>query len=153
MPKTLASLQYLPIVLVTRTLYWSMFESGLALIACCLPTLRFLFGPASMERLQRSLRSMLSLHSIDSGQSQPTEVSDGRYERYNGSNTSHAPFVKEGEGEPGIHTYAMQDIEASLDLPPPGQIHVKNSISHSDSRTVRDTFETMPGPHGPASTT
>lgn len=126
-----------------------MFESGLALIACCLPTLRFLFGSASLERLQRSLRSMLSLPSTRSGQSEPTEINDGRYERYNGSNTSHAPFVKEEEVEPGMHSYPMQDIEAPLDLSPPGQTHVKNSISRFDRRTPRDNFETRPGSHDP----
>ena len=131
-----------------------MVESGLALIACCLPTLRFFFAQWSLEQLQQSIRSMLSLPSIHSAHSQPVEVNDRRqYERYNGSSTSQAPFAKEEEGERGMRSIALQDIEAPLVLPPPGQIHISNAISHSDSRTVRDAFEALPGPHGPTMTT
>ena len=45
-----------------------MLESGLALIAACLPTLAHLFTTRSLESAIKSLRSVLSLHSLRSNQ-------------------------------------------------------------------------------------
>jgi len=45
-------------LLTTRSLYWSMLESGLALIACCLPTLNFLARLPVSQSVIKSFRSV-----------------------------------------------------------------------------------------------
>ena len=57
------------IVEIAIVLYWSMIESGLALIAACLPTLRYLFGNTS-ELYSKNVRSFFSLHSLRSRHTQ-----------------------------------------------------------------------------------
>ena len=54
-------------VLLTEALYWSMLESGLALIACCLPTLNKLFSLPSVRSFVASIRSLRSMGSGRSG--------------------------------------------------------------------------------------
>ncbi|KAF2115243.1 hypothetical protein BDV96DRAFT_646257 [Lophiotrema nucula] len=66
-------------LVVTLGLYWSLLESGLALIAACLPTLSSLFfkkkGGKSLTMMLQSLRSVFSLRSsnrsVRSEDSQP----------------------------------------------------------------------------------
>jgi hypothetical protein len=48
---------------ITVSLYWSMLEAGLALIAACLPTLSYLFNKLSLSDVLNSLRSAFSLPS------------------------------------------------------------------------------------------
>ncbi|KAI4121453.1 MAG: hypothetical protein LQ338_006351 [Usnochroma carphineum] len=48
---------------LTANLYWSMVESGLGLMAVCLPTFRALFGQFSLDAMIQSFRSTFSLHS------------------------------------------------------------------------------------------
>ncbi|KAI9655079.1 MAG: hypothetical protein M1821_005562 [Bathelium mastoideum] len=55
-----------PVLLITSTMYWGLFESGMALFACCLSTLHFLFGRMSANKLMQSIRSILSLDSLRS---------------------------------------------------------------------------------------
>jgi len=49
--------------ITTRGLYWSMLESGLALIACCLPALSGLIRSPALEPFLRSIPSFGSLSS------------------------------------------------------------------------------------------
>ena len=51
-------------VIVTSGLYWSMLEAGLAIIACCLPTLQALFTTSYSRYLIASVRSAISLRSV-----------------------------------------------------------------------------------------
>ena len=50
-------------VVVGAILFWSMVEDNAALIAACLPTMRFLVKHGSLETMIRSVRSKLSLAS------------------------------------------------------------------------------------------
>jgi len=60
-----------PDVEFTDSLYWVLFECGFALIASCLPTLRFLFvGFSPNTILSRTKKSTISQHS--SSHSQPS---------------------------------------------------------------------------------
>lgn len=51
---------------------WSVVEVNAALIACCLPVLRLLISSRGLESVVNSVRSALSLHSLQS------RHSDGR---------------------------------------------------------------------------
>ena len=64
------------LALVTNIEVWSQVEAGVAVIAACLPTLRPLFLGKSLETLISSIRSMLSLTSIDRSQHNERTGSD-----------------------------------------------------------------------------
>lgn len=120
-----------------------MFESGLGLIACCLPSLRPLCRDWSLESLQRTLRSMLSLQSLHPEGNQPVDGGDGQYERMNVSQTSHTPFAQGTDSKPAAEAYVMKDIRQESTQPPSGQIHVQNTISRSDAATARERMENL----------
>lgn len=70
------ALNLLCLVVVTLGLYWSLLESGLALIAACLPTLSSLFiKTGGLTTVIRSIRSVFSLRStgrsVNSDEGQP----------------------------------------------------------------------------------
>lgn len=67
------------LVVVTLGLYWSLLESGLALIAACLPTLSSLVlkERAGLNTMLRSIRSVFSLRST--GRSVRSDESDPIY--------------------------------------------------------------------------
>lgn len=70
-----------PDLTVSTILYWSLIEGGLALIAACLPNLRFLVGKMSLTRILHSVRSVLSLGSTRT-QEQSQQPSSGSKESY-----------------------------------------------------------------------
>ncbi|MCJ1251530.1 hypothetical protein MMC30_008765 [Trapelia coarctata] len=73
-----------------------MIEAGLAIIAACLPTLRFLVGKVSLDSMMNSVRSAFSLGSIRSQRSQISAARDGGpYSDLNG-NGSRAQIVSNG---------------------------------------------------------
>ncbi|KAI9728970.1 MAG: hypothetical protein M1828_000055 [Chrysothrix sp. TS-e1954] len=49
---------------ITLTMWWSMLESGLALIAACLPSLSNIFTTFTLEKMIRNVRRTLSLQSL-----------------------------------------------------------------------------------------
>ena len=52
-------------MVVSTVLYWSMIEGGLAVIAACLPTLRFLIRNVSLPSFIHSLLGALNFGSVD----------------------------------------------------------------------------------------
>lgn len=60
---------------VSLLLFWGMVELGVGMIAICLPTLRPLFAGWSPESIIRSIRSAISLRSIQSGGSKASKGS------------------------------------------------------------------------------
>ncbi|KAI9696878.1 MAG: hypothetical protein M1820_008032 [Bogoriella megaspora] len=80
-------------LLITEFLWWCMLEAGLALIACCLPTLQFLFKGLSAEAIIRSVRSVISLHSLRSQRSSRERIPDEEC-------SNHAEAQKSSENEP-----------------------------------------------------
>lgn len=73
-----------------------MIEAGLAIIAACLPNLRFLFSKISLDSIVNSVRSALSLQSLHSQRSRRFESrSEGSYTNIiPGSTASQMPMVK-----------------------------------------------------------
>lgn len=62
-------------------LYWSMIESGLALIAACLPTLRYLVTRASIRSSISSARTVIKLDSkISQNQSGTPDCNKSSYQ-------------------------------------------------------------------------
>lgn len=116
-------------VSVTSSLWWSMLEAGLALIAACLPTLSFLFRRISLQSVLKSVRSKLSIHSLlptsYTGRSSQARKIDDPYSEIN-DDTSVASSAKPfGRGTDNSRTaifsdssstrkdqYMMQDLES-----------------------------------------
>jgi len=119
-----------PDILESIILYWTMLESGIAVIVACLPTLNSLIHAS--PNLLRSLRSMLSVNSMGSngsrGSRNQTRLDSGSH-----STSSQAEINKLENLESGMgsQVYAMRDLESQSTK---GKgIFVKNSV-HQDSR-------------------
>ena len=108
-----------PSVLITRGLYWSVLEGGLALIACCFPTLHVLYAKASLEGVVRSIRSAVSLGSLGSGRSNQSNRSgplDPEVQKRNDSTASHTAMVLDHPVPASFETYALGNAhENSVD--------------------------------------
>lgn len=105
------------LVLITRGLYWAMIEAGLALMACCLPTVSALIRHKSVESAIRSVRSRVSLksgggsaRSARSARSDPSDTelqhlshNQSRVYGAQGSNDTH---VVSGDPPPALPTDA-----------------------------------------------
>ena len=125
---------------VTITIYWSMIETGLALIAACLPSLRFLFGATTPASLVRSIRSAMSLHSLRSSQrsrqSQGRSQCSDQYKKIADPKHSGLSEVRlAGDLEPGLESTATTGDEELKDLTKPGEIYVQRSF-HQEGRNV-----------------
>jgi len=95
-------------VVITRGLYWGMMESGLAIVACCMPTLHALILKSSIESIVRSIRSATSLQSFSSGKSKKFTPLSGDSRALN-SKVS-ASSVPDHSNPASIHGYAMGDL-------------------------------------------
>lgn len=92
------------IVDVSIFLYWSMLESGLAVIVACLPTLRFLLR--SYPDILQSLRSIFSLTSMNGSRSNFRSIGQ--------DSTSSQTQISDlkGNTEPRGETYILNDLES-----------------------------------------
>ncbi|KAL8705569.1 MAG: hypothetical protein Q9201_001309 [Fulgogasparrea decipioides] len=111
---------------LTANLYWSMVESGLGLIAVCLPTFRALFGEFSPGALIQSFRSTFSLHSRASGTGSPSKNGVPETELSGGS----SEYLKQ-EPSP-LETYALRERDDDVNKKgrvPDGRILVQSSIA------------------------
>ena len=102
------------LVEIAVVLYWSMIESGLALIAACLPILRYLFRNTS-EIFIRNARSIFSLHSLHSQQTQRSTGATNIELDDLPSIPSWAYLGNFDAGLSGAHT--MRDLEAQGRMP------------------------------------
>ncbi|KAL8724599.1 MAG: hypothetical protein Q9166_007856 [cf. Caloplaca sp. 2 TL-2023] len=109
---------------LTANLYWSMVESGLGLMAVCLPTFHALFRQVSLDSLVQSFRNTFSLHSRASqtglrskNSVLKTELSGGCSEHFE---QEHSTF----------ETYAIREgkVENGRGRVPDGKILVQSSI-------------------------
>lgn len=115
-------------VTVSTIVLWSMVEAGLAVIAACLPTLRFLVGKISLDSMMNSVRSAFSLRSIHTQRSQnSTARPGGPYLDLDGSASSTKMVPKVGVTE----IIAMGDIEMAN--PAGDSIHVTKEVSQYNS--------------------
>lgn len=111
---------------MTANLYWSMFESGLGLIAVCLPTFRALFGQHSLRALIEMSRSAFSLHSWTrgTGAQSKDDISGIKFARIS---TKH--FQQE-DSTHKHHVYCERtDDKDRKGRVPSGRIHVQRNIA------------------------
>ena len=123
---------------IADTLYWVMFECGFALIAACLPTLRFLFGKFSPDALISNLRSVISLNSLRSQRSQHKQTSRTQRiridDQFATSASSQIQFGKPGDASIETSAVSLRDLEAQREWKKPasdGQIFVQMGFKQS----------------------
>jgi len=97
-----------PNILQSIIIYWTVLESGIAVIVACLPTLRALVNQS--PDLLRSLRSMLSVNSLRSsvGRSQ-NNVRNGDIQSI--SSQAQINTLDNLEAGMGNNAYAMKDLD------------------------------------------
>lgn len=102
-----------------------MVESGLGLVAVCLPTFRALFGQASLDNMIKSFRSTFSLHSRTTQTGWRSKDNESTIELSGGS-SEHTKHDHPGT----LETYAMCAGEdgSGKQRVPDGRIHVQSSI-------------------------
>lgn len=126
--------------LVTGTMYWSLVENGITIIAASLPTLYYFIGKRSAQSIVRSLRSIISLRSFRSNVS--NTVQDPAIASYRVD-----PSFRKGLVDHGTYrVYWTQngDVDARVsrpvdvpDLPLPSDcIYVGRQLHLSDSNMV-----------------
>jgi hypothetical protein len=59
---------------ISTIFYWGMIEAGLAMIACCLPTLKPLISEHGIQSAIASVRSAISLHSLGNRSMESTSL-------------------------------------------------------------------------------
>ena len=114
-------------VTLSTILYWYVVEAGTALIAACLPSLRFFFTNKSLQSVLYSIRSVVSLRSTASRQADyytdiesNHSISNAR-QIYGQKDTQAATHVVGGIGK---------DTELHH-LPQRGQIQVEHELSQT----------------------
>ncbi|KAG8526997.1 uncharacterized protein KY384_008426 [Bacidia gigantensis] len=100
-----------PTEVLTLSMYWSTLESGLAIIAACLPSLSSLFTAKSLQSAVHSVRSVLSLRSSQ-GSSKGSSRRDGTANAYADLERSSSSSSSAGFTKPGLHG----DLSAKYDL-------------------------------------
>ncbi|TGO09882.1 hypothetical protein BTUL_0151g00240 [Botrytis tulipae] len=121
---------------LTILLYYSGLESGLALIAACLPTLHYFIARPPVQNLLSSVGSLLGLDSLrsrftSSSQSNENTAPDTEIlvtKKVSQSSHSGGSFVA---SERDVHVYKLSHIEDGIELPlvptPPGRMHTRIS--------------------------
>lgn len=103
--------------LIVPTLYWSIIEASLNIVAACLPTLGPLVAGFSVESAVRSVRSAISLRSFDSRGSSNSKHSNGsrtvksRHMQVEAGSTSSAAAI---QPVVGLDTYALNAVETEV---------------------------------------
>ena len=114
------------IVLISRVLYWGQVETGLGVIAACLPALQSLFRKERSNDLLRSLKSILEIRILHSRESPPRIFE-------NLDNESTSSYAKLNNGAIGsgstVETHALRDLEGQGDLHL-GRIVVQHKFHH-----------------------
>lgn len=129
-------------LMVSVSLYWTMVETSLSLIAACLPTLRVLITIKSVDSMIRSVRSAVSIHSLRSHHSQGTKRSGDSQGSY-----SEASYVEKAGihsiSSEAYHTYPRSEdtlrqgstehdeIPVIPEIARPDQIYIKRDITQT----------------------
>ena len=110
-----------------------MLEAGLALIACCQPTLQALIARESLNSMVASVRNMVSLQSFRSTESQKSRTYGQTLTAVhtNDSSASHAHALHKEEAG-SVETYAMHDRDATIPVVLPGEIRVWKDVTQID---------------------
>ncbi|TEY35970.1 hypothetical protein BOTCAL_0570g00010 [Botryotinia calthae] len=125
-------------LLVTQIIFWSTIESGLALIACCLPVIHSLFRKESLESAIRSIRSMASLRSQSSNSSRAQTAPAG-HTPPKSPTESHAEMIPGFLEAGGMEAYTMTALSKSSQdgLHPQGVMSVTTSKSSTEETNLR----------------
>ena len=103
--------------MIVPTLYWSIIEASLNIVAACLPKLGPLVAGFSVESAVRSVRSAISLRSFGSRASSNSKHSNGsrtvksRHMQVEGGSTSSAAAIQPAVG---LDTYALNAVETEV---------------------------------------
>jgi len=129
-------------VLITRGLYWDMLEAGIALIACCLPTLSALIRIARNPSLQNRYDNIttasagtVELKDINRSD-RPKPGSHARYER-DASLLSQTAAILGHPDAARVETYVNGDVSKialERDCTALGNIWVDSTIEQSSNR-------------------
>ncbi|KAK4502428.1 hypothetical protein PRZ48_005853 [Zasmidium cellare] len=117
---------------VAPTVYWTMIEAALCIIAVCLPSLRPIFRGVSTENLLNSLRSALSLHS----NSRPSTYRDPSFDEQIRKESGASEFAMLEQPYQGTNQYETtafkgpEKVEGKDDMPDRG-ILVETTISRN----------------------
>lgn len=90
---------------ITRNLYWCMVESGLGLLAVCLPTMRSFFTGQNASWLT----SVKSVFSLRSNRSQPSEMDSKKYSQKTSGNDEYVHLADDRTSIGRSENYAMED--------------------------------------------
>lgn len=114
----------------TKSIYLSVLEAGLSLIAVNFPSLWWLFSKVTLEKVLRSLRSMILLtsgRSQSSSQRNPAHLPKSQSyslppplskKQKSISNSSRSHLAYSDGDQPFVETCALHDVEAEDDIPP-----------------------------------
>ena len=99
-------------------MFWGFLETGVAIVAACLPLLRPLFKSWSLESVIRSIRSVISLRSMSS---RGRSSSSSRRRRTQRSESevaiTGAPYsgpIYDGVNSVDVETYAMGKVSGNM---------------------------------------
>lgn len=107
-----------------------MVESGTAIIAACLPTLRIVLSQSSIDKILGSVRSIFSLQS-QSSHTRSSRTSDIRRQTSKGSSVDH---IINMDGISSVESNAMKDIDRSkANVPQEKTIKVQNTLHQQES--------------------
>lgn len=107
-----------------------MLEAGLALIACCLPTLKSLITKQGLQSAVNSVRSAVSLHSINPASSHGSTGSrnikaGNGYAMFEHGASDTGPLRPDDTIEMTNNTTTGEELDPT---PEPGQIRVRKDI-------------------------
>ena len=119
---------------LTTLLYWGMLEAGISLVATNLPSLHFLVTKKSLRSFAASIRSAVSLNSLQSHQSRNRPEKRSPYSKMqtNGSTASDIPVVgmerRDGKDSGGVNAFAMDDLEHAAEVTTPQVVHITSEM-------------------------
>ncbi len=116
-----------------------MLEAGISLVATNLPSLNFLVSKQSLQSFAASIRSAVSLGSMQSQRSKTGTDDRTPYSKMqqNGSMASDVPVMRRvgesGEVTRGVDTFAMYDMKDMEEVREPGTAHVTSETKQQGS--------------------
>lgn len=141
-----------PRLINTKSIYLSVLEAGLSLIAVNFPSLWWLFSKVTLEKVLHSMRSMILLTSGRSqSSSQRNPAHSPKSQSYSLppplgkkqksiSNSSRSHLAYSDEDQPFVETCALHDVEAEDDIPPVALrgIYVTETMSQTAEIKARE---------------
>jgi len=112
--------------ITSHGIFWTIVETNVALIACCLPALRPIFKVAAFGSVLSSLGSMLQIAGSkmgSQGASQATGNSSGKFSKISVASAGSARPSGKGQYERAVVSRAESDISL-VEMQKKGEVHV-----------------------------